>query len=62
MKIHIMPAKGKKVRRPDTKEFLSENGELVEKSSFWVRRLQDQDVVLIQPQEVKEAKKQGDKQ
>jgi hypothetical protein len=48
------------VRKPDSKDFLRAEGETVEKTSFWVRRIQDEDVVLIKEPSEK-AKKQGDK-
>jgi SOS-response transcriptional repressor LexA len=54
-----MPAPGKKVRKPDSKDFLLEKGEAVEKNSFWTRRIQDGDVVIVKESNEK-AKKQGD--
>lgn len=67
-KIFIKPAPGLKVRDPETKEHLPENGANVVKSPFWIRRIKDGDVVLAevaQPKEIKKEEKinlkQGDK-
>ena len=66
-KIFIIPAPGKKVRKPDSKLHLPEKGEFVVKNSFWNRRIKEGDVVL--KEEVKKEEKleklpakQGDKQ
>lgn len=55
--IIVKPKAGLKIRRPDTKAFLSEKGERVPNNTFWKRRLLDGDV-----EEVKETqtKKQDD--
>lgn len=42
--IFVKPKAGLQIRRPDTKAFLSENGERVPKSNFWARRILDGDV------------------
>lgn len=36
--IFVKPLNGAKIRRPDTREFLKEEGEELERSSFWTRR------------------------
>lgn len=43
-KIFIKPAPGLKVRTPQG-PFLLEEGEAVERDSFWIRRLNDGDVI-----------------
>lgn len=58
MKIKIKPVEGKIVRNPVTRQPLSKDGELVEKSPFWIRRLKDGDVVHVNEPA---SKKTGDK-
>lgn len=49
--IKVKPAKeGLKVRNPKNMKFIPAEGLLVEESSYWARRLQDGDVVLVQEQ------------
>lgn len=36
--IFVKPIGGAKIRKPDTKEYLHEGGEELERSSFWIRR------------------------
>lgn len=43
MEIHIQPAKGLTVRKPDG-SVLAADGERVTRNSFWIRRLNDGDV------------------
>ncbi|MDH0176392.1 DUF2635 domain-containing protein [Aeromonas dhakensis] len=43
MEIHIQPAKGLTIRKPDG-TVLAAEGERVTRNSFWIRRLQDGDV------------------
>lgn len=50
MNIFVMPKEGLKIRRPDTKRFLSSDGENVPNNSFWKRRLSDGDVLEIKLQ------------
>jgi len=47
-KMHIKPAEGLKIRDDKTKQFLPIEGKIVEKSTYWVRRLQCGDVVLVE--------------
>ncbi|MGI2196887.1 DUF2635 domain-containing protein [Shewanella baltica] len=47
MLIHIKPAKAAVPVRKPNGEYLKADGEKVERSSFWVRRLNDGDVVAI---------------
>lgn len=51
-KIHIKPAPGLKVRTQKG-EFLPEEGDTVERDSFWVRRINDGDVVETTPPKAK---------
>lgn len=44
--IKIKPAPDRRVRRPDGS--LLEGEDTVERSSYWMRRLQDGDVVLVE--------------
>lgn len=48
MKIHVKPKQGLKVVRPDTKQALKPEGEFVESSPYWTRRLKDGDIELVQ--------------
>lgn len=46
----LKPANEKlKVRKPDTGEYLSAEGEHVELTSYWRRRMKDGDVIDIKP-------------
>lgn len=45
MLIKIKPAKAAVPVRKPTGEYLDKDGEAVERSSYWVRRIQDGDVV-----------------
>lgn len=62
MKIHVKPTKPSvKVRKPDGK-YLAEQGEEVTKSAFWVRRINDGDVIttkLTKAVSTKTATKKG---
>lgn len=48
MKVFIKPAPGLKIRDPETKIQLPEEGAQVEKSSFWSRRIKAGDVVQVE--------------
>jgi hypothetical protein len=48
MKIRVKPKEGLVVRDPKTKKALPKDGALVEETSFWIRRINDGDVSLIQ--------------
>lgn len=52
----VKPRAGAKVMKPDG-TLLNPNGEEVEKTTYWVRRLRDGDVVEVNAKG--EAKKQG---
>lgn len=41
----VRPADGLKIRDPETGNYLPETGQIVPRSSFWLRRLKDGDVV-----------------
>ncbi|WP_153448478.1 DUF2635 domain-containing protein [Vibrio algicola] len=57
MKIYVKPNKANvKVRKPDGK-YLAEQGEEVTKSAFWVRRINDGDVVASEPTPTTKPKK-----
>ena len=60
----IKPASGLRIADPKTGEYLPEDGMLMPKSAFWLRRLKDGDVVeaaqVSEPQ--KPAKKSADKE
>lgn len=47
MLIHIKPAKAAVPVRKPNGEYLKADGEKIERSSFWVRRLNDGDVVEV---------------
>lgn len=47
IKITIKAAEGRRVRHPDTLRLLAADGEEVQASSFWSRRLADGDVVEV---------------
>lgn len=58
-RIFVKPAPGLKIRDPETKLHLPEEGAQVVKSSFWSRRIKDGDVLTTEPKpEVKEIKKE----
>lgn len=44
----VRPAVGLKIRDPETGNYLPEPGQIVPRSSFWLRRLKDGDVVECQ--------------
>lgn len=41
----VRPAEGLNIRDPETGNYLPESGQIVPRSSFWLRRLKDGDVV-----------------
>lgn len=45
-RIFVKPKKGMLVRDPISKQMLPENGKAVTKSTYWLRRIKDGDVVL----------------
>lgn len=47
-KIFIKPANGLKIRDPETKIHLPEEGAQVEKSPFWSRRIKSGDVLQVE--------------
>lgn len=49
-KMFVKPTPGFKVRRPENpRAFLPDEGDWVERNSFWMRRLFDGDVVTATP-------------
>ena len=51
MKIKIKPKDGLKVVHPDSKRAIAAEGEEVVQSSYWLRRLADGDVLLVEQKE-----------
>lgn len=51
----IKPAKGVRVRDPDTGEHLDAAGATVPRNRYWLRRLKDGDVVETKPQKAAKA-------
>jgi len=47
--MYVKPAPGRRVVDPVTHRPLGETAQLVERSGFWLRRLQDGDVTEVQP-------------
>ncbi len=45
MQKFLVPKKGVKVPFPLSRKFLKESGQLVEMSSYWIRRIKDGDVL-----------------
>lgn len=60
-KVFIRPVNGAKVRHPDSKMHLKEEGELVEQSPYWQRRINDKSVVVVENKEPQKPSKIGDK-
>jgi hypothetical protein len=48
MKIKIKPADGLKVRDPFRGDFLPQDGRLVDRNSYWIRRLNEASVTLVE--------------
>jgi hypothetical protein len=48
MKLHIRPATGLRIRDPRTRQLLPDEGARVPATTFWRRRLRDDDVVLVE--------------
>jgi hypothetical protein len=46
-RLHIRPAKGKKIRIPYCQRFLSEAGERVPRNQHWLKKLKEGDVELV---------------
>ncbi|NAX01438.1 DUF2635 domain-containing protein [Vibrio sp. V34_P3A8T189] len=46
--INVKPAKASVPVRKESGEFLKQEGEAVARTAFWVRRLKDGDVVLVE--------------
>ena len=56
--MRVKPAPGLKVRDPKSMKFIPEEGiELKELNTYWVRRIQDGDVLEVPSQEPTEEKK-----
>ncbi|MEY0767382.1 MULTISPECIES: DUF2635 domain-containing protein [Providencia] len=48
--LHIKPVSGLTVRDPETYKPLAAEGEVKPRNAFWLRRLKDGDVVLVDEQ------------
>ncbi len=48
--LHIKPVSGLTVRDPETYKPLEAEGEVKPRNAFWLRRLKDGDVVLVDEQ------------
>lgn len=48
MKVFLKPKEGLKIPRPDNGRVLKAEGEIVEHSTFWRRRISDGDVIEVQ--------------
>jgi len=45
----VKPAPGLKIRDPDLKDLIPDEGRDVPETDYWHRRIRDNDVVLVQP-------------
>ena len=52
----IKPAAGLRIADPSTGEYLPEGGMLMPRSGFWLRRLKDGDVIVVEPRQASPAK------
>lgn len=52
----IKPKEGLQIRDPEMKDFLPVDGREVSKTSYWVRRLRDGDVIESKPEKPKQEK------
>ena len=57
----VKPKEGLKILRPDTHTVLAKCGEHVPKTSFWLKRVKQKDVSLIDIEEKKVSVKPSDK-
>lgn len=48
--LHIKPVSGLTIRDPETYKPLAAEGEVKPRNAFWLRRLKDGDVVLVDEQ------------
>lgn len=60
IKLKVRPAEGLQIRHPLTMAILPKDGMIVEQDSYWVRRLKDGDVVLVETIENEEQKQADD--
>lgn len=58
MSYHLKPTKGLRVLKPGTKTPLSMEGEIVDESSYWKRRLSNGEVEFVVEEVKKESKKE----
>lgn len=59
MSYHLKPKKGLRVLKPGTKTPLDRDGEIVDESSYWKRRIAAEEVEFVeQKEEKKEFKKE----
>lgn len=63
MKIKIKPKDGLSIPMPENGRMLMADGQEVEQSSYWVRRIEEGDVILMSEEKMdeKKDKKQGAK-
>lgn len=61
MKIFIKPKGDMKVVKPETALHLKAEGEYVEQSTYWLRRISDGDVILIEEKEQTQTKLESPK-
>lgn len=60
--LKIKPAPGRAVRDPRTMQLLSGSGERKPRSSYWLRRLADGDVVEVETKKAKSPKPKDEAQ
>ena len=53
--MYVKPASGLKIRDPDLKDFLPEEGREVPGTGYWVRRVRDGDVLIATPPKPKKS-------
>ncbi len=46
--LHIKPVSGLTVRDPETYQPLADKGEIKPRNAYWLRRIKDGDVVLVE--------------
>jgi hypothetical protein len=56
MNIFVKPKTDLKIMKPETATFLNSEGELVLQTSYWLRRISDGDVILIEQKEQTQTK------
>lgn len=59
--LHLRPAKGLRVLKPGTKTPLADEGEVVDDSSYWRRRLANKEVEEVKKEQPKPTKQGSEK-